>query len=91
MIPCLFRDKAKDLGKFVKKFIKEAGKAFKKNKLKSTNYYLVGYGGAIEQPHTYTLKGGKISSGKKVSSYHISVEKNNCTVFCIILLSKLSK
>jgi len=59
------KDKAKDLGKFVKKFIKEAGKAFKKNKLKSTNYYLVGYGGAIEQPHTYTLKGGKISSGKK--------------------------
>ena len=56
----------------MKKFIKEAGKAFKKNKLKSTNYYLVGYGGAIEQPHTYTLKGGKISSGKKVNSYYVS-------------------
>jgi len=60
------KDKAKVLGKFVKKFIKGAGSTFKKNlNLKNTNYFLVGYGGAIEQPHTYTLKGGKISSSKK--------------------------
>jgi len=59
--------KGKILGKFMKKFTKSMISTFNSMRKKNTNFYMIGYGGpgSLNEPHTYTLKGGKYSTTKK--------------------------
>lgn len=51
----------------MKKIFKKLGSLFSKNKLRSTTYQFVGFGGVQEQPHSYTVD-NNLALSKKVSA-----------------------
>jgi len=61
------KTKGKMLGKFMKKFTKSTISTFNSMGKSKTNFYIVGYGGpgGLQEAHTYTMRGGKVSTTKK--------------------------
>jgi len=51
----------------MKKIFKKLGSLFSKNKLRSTTYQFVGFGGVQEQPHSYTVDNNLALSKKHLS------------------------